>query len=56
MPGLVPILADEIQMIQGRQAMNRFPPPVQQALTNARLQALELKDLVNEWWPPVPGD
>jgi hypothetical protein len=56
MPGLVPILADEIQMIQGREAMNQFPPPVQQALTNARLQALELKDLVNEWWPPVPGD
>jgi hypothetical protein len=56
MPALVPILADEIQMIQGRQAMNQFPPPVQQALTNARLQALELKDLVNQWWPPVPGD
>ena len=56
MPGLVPILDDEMQMIQGRLAMNQFPPAVQQALTTARLQALELKDLVNQWWPPPPGD
>jgi hypothetical protein len=55
MPNLVPILDDEIQQIKGRQALNKFPAAVQSALTNARGQAQDAKDLVNQWWPPVPA-
>jgi hypothetical protein len=56
MPNLVPILDDEIQQIKGRKALNKFPAAVQSALTNAQARATTAKNLVNQWWPPVPAD
>jgi hypothetical protein len=55
MPNLVPILDDEIQEIKGRKALNKFPAAVQTALTNAQAKATTAKNLVNQWWPPVPA-
>jgi hypothetical protein len=56
MPNLVPLLDDEIQEITGRKALNKFPAAVQTALTNAQAKAITAKNLVNQWWPPVPAD
>jgi hypothetical protein len=55
MPNLVPILDDEIQEITGRKALNKFPAAVQTALTNAQARAITAKNLINQWWPPVPA-
>jgi len=55
MPNVVPLLDDLVQQLAGRQALNKFPAAVLSALSTARLQALDLKNSVNTWWPPVPA-
>ncbi|HEU4865607.1 MAG TPA: hypothetical protein VFT76_05100 [Actinomycetota bacterium] len=56
MPGYIGVLDDEIQQIKGRLALYKFSPAAKAALNNARLKALDTKDLVNQYWPPVADD
>ena len=56
MPQLVPVLDDEIQQIKGRLALSKFTAVATSVLTKARLKASDQKDLVNQYWPPLPAD
>lgn len=52
MPTIVGLLDDEIQQINGRLAMNKFPAGVDNALNAALGRAQNAKNLVNTYWPP----
>jgi hypothetical protein len=56
MPGYVAVLDDELQQIKGRLALYKFSAAAKAALNNARVKAQDTKDLVNQYWPPVPAD
>lgn len=56
MPGYVAVLGDELQQIKGRLALTKFSAAAKAALTAAQVRAQNTKDLVNQYWPPVPGD
>ncbi len=56
MPGVVPDLADELAQTKGLLRGGALTPGEKRIMGQARAQLLETKDLVNTWWPPVPGD
>jgi len=52
MPGVVPLLDDEIQQATGTRLM--IPSPID--LRKVILRATATKDRVNQYWPPVPAE
>jgi uncharacterized membrane protein YdfJ with MMPL/SSD domain len=56
MPGLVVLLDAELQQMDAASQDTSMPSASKAALTKAIAADKQIKDLVNQWWPPVVGD
>ena len=57
MPSVLPFLDDEIQALQGTQALNTsLPPDVATELGALVTKDTQTKATINTFWPPVVGD
>ena len=57
MPSVLPYLDDEIQALQGTQALNTsLPPDVGTAVGALVTKDTQTKATINTLWPPVVGD
>ena len=56
MPGVVPLLDDEVQEIDATLAGTSASVTARHILGTAEIQAIKTERNVNLWWPPVPAD
>jgi hypothetical protein len=57
MPGLVPIVNDEVKELNGKLSLTRPARTslLRKSLVRSRARALVTRKLVNKYWPPVPA-
>jgi hypothetical protein len=55
MPGLVPLVNDEIKQLNGRMKLTGFTGTLRRSLLRARTRNTATRKLVNTYWPPVPS-
>jgi hypothetical protein len=57
MPNLVPLLEDELQQTKGTLAtMPTLSTGLKAFVRGVRLEVVDTRDLVNQFWPPLPTD
>jgi hypothetical protein len=57
MPGVLPVLDDEIQSLKGTLELNQgLPAAVTTAVRAAIATDKKTEDAINTYWPPIVGD